>query len=62
MSLKNASVDCPYCWETIEVTVDPSTEGQSYVEDCSVCCHPIVLTVHCVDGEEPEISASKENE
>lgn len=32
---------CPYCWETVEVWVDPggSTE-QRYVEDCSVCCRP----------------------
>jgi Cysteine-rich CPXCG len=37
---------CPYCGETITVVID---EGggphQRYVEDCSVCCRPIELSV-----------------
>jgi len=37
---------CPYCGETIAVFID---EGggpmQRYVEDCSVCCRPIELSV-----------------
>lgn len=38
-------VTCPYCWESIEILVDPSEPVQQYVEDCSVCCHPIDLSV-----------------
>lgn len=63
MALRHASVQCPYCWEEFEIAVDPSQEGQPFVEDCSVCCRPIVLNVHFgEEGGDPEISATKENE
>ncbi|MFM7121626.1 MAG: CPXCG motif-containing cysteine-rich protein, partial [Gammaproteobacteria bacterium] len=42
--LEPAAVQCPYCWETIELLVDCSIDDQEYVEDCSVCCRPIVVT------------------
>ena len=42
--LAHESITCPYCWETIELTLDLSVETQRYVEDCSVCCRPIVIT------------------
>lgn len=37
---------CPYCWETISVLVDPSISHQTYVEDCEVCCNPIEFELH----------------
>jgi hypothetical protein len=37
------SITCPYCWETIDIALDLSVEEQTYVEDCSVCCRPIVI-------------------
>lgn len=33
------AVVCPYCFEPLELYVDPGTEG-SFVEDCEVCCRP----------------------
>ena len=42
---ETADVSCPYCGESIEVVVDPSEDAQSYIEDCSVCCRPMVLSV-----------------
>lgn len=36
---------CPYCGEPIELFVDDSVGDQQYVEDCQVCCRPIVVTV-----------------
>ena len=35
---------CPYCWETISMLLDPSV-SQTYVEDCEVCCNPIEISV-----------------
>jgi len=33
--------NCPYCGESVEITVDESGGAhQSYVEDCPVCCQP----------------------
>ena len=39
------SIGCPYCGETISILVDESVSEQNYVEDCQVCCRPIVLNV-----------------
>jgi len=34
---------CPYCWQEISMVMDPAVRGQTYVEDCEVCCHPIQI-------------------
>jgi len=34
---------CPYCWETISMLLDPSVTQHSYIEDCEVCCRPIQI-------------------
>lgn len=41
-----AFVECPYCGETNEITLDPgSGTDQEYVEDCQVCCRPWLMRV-----------------
>lgn len=40
---------CPYCGESINVLIDPQEIGQKYIEDCQVCCKPIVFDI----SEEP---------
>jgi hypothetical protein len=34
---------CPYCGETFETAVDTSGGSQEYIEDCQICCRPIVF-------------------
>jgi Cysteine-rich CPXCG len=41
---------CPYCGELVTVRTDVSAGAQCYVEDCQVCCQPMVLSVS--GGEE----------
>lgn len=60
--LDTAFVICPYCGEEIEIVVDGSIEHQQYVEDCNVCCRPIVLTVTAEDGEVVAVDARGEND
>lgn len=50
--LPEQHVSCPYCGESILVTVDTSQGNQQYYEDCQVCCAPIVfdLFVHYDGG------------
>ena len=37
---------CPYCGEPVTLALDPGGGArQTYVEDCSVCCRPWVVTV-----------------
>ncbi len=54
-------IDCPYCGEIIEIVVDSSVDEQTYIEDCSVCCRPIQLTVS-VTGDDVFVVAQDENE
>ena len=42
---------CPYCWQTITMLVDLSVARQEYVEDCEVCCRPILISYES-DGED----------
>lgn len=40
-----ATVCCPHCGEIIDTFPDPGGgESQEYIEDCSVCCRPILFT------------------
>lgn len=48
--LEEKVIQCPYCWESISVLVDCSVELQEYLEDCQVCCRPIIFDVS-VDEE-----------
>lgn len=45
--LQEVVYTCPYCFEDVETSVDPSEEEQIYVEDCSVCCRPSEFRVQC---------------
>lgn len=52
--LVTKNYQCPYCGETIDTCVDTSAGSQQCIEDCSVCCRPIELTI-TVDGIEGDI-------
>ena len=60
--LESVPLMCPYCGEEIEVVVDCSVTEQQYVEDCSVCCRPLLLTVSIGDQGVPSVRARHENE
>ena len=38
------TVQCPYCFETVEIWLEPDVEGR-LVQDCEVCCNPWQLSV-----------------
>jgi Cysteine-rich CPXCG len=42
---------CPYCCEQISMVLDTSVKGQTYLEDCEVCCQPIEVRYIVEDGE-----------
>ncbi|MCT8340587.1 CPXCG motif-containing cysteine-rich protein [Luteirhabdus pelagi] len=48
---------CPHCWETISMLVDPSV-STTYIEDCEVCCNPIEVSVTFQNGELLSFTAS----
>jgi len=53
---------CPYCGEIISLLIDPSIQLQEYVEDCQVCCSPIVISIEVTHNEDILINTRKENE
>lgn len=57
-----SSLTCPHCGEPIDSFVDlGGGELQSYIEDCSVCCRPILFTArYDSDANEFRIEASPE--
>jgi len=54
--LQDKDATCPHCWETITLTLDLSVPEQSYVEDCPVCCKPMLVAYTASDGELAEFS------
>lgn len=47
---------CPYCWEQISMLLD-SSQDQTYIEDCEVCCNPIQISCRFQNQEIIEFSA-----
>lgn len=54
--LQGHDVTCPHCGETINLTLDLSVPEQSYIEDCPVCCKPMMVSYASADGEVDDIS------
>lgn len=55
-------IQCPYCGEPLEVSIDCSVQQQHYIEDCQVCCCPIEFDV-MVDGEgQPQVVVSRDDD
>ena len=61
LSTSSVAITCPYCGEPGEIIIDPSVDQQEYIEDCWVCCRPIVMAV-TVLGEEASVSVRAEDE
>lgn len=53
---------CPYCGEPIELLVDAGggTE-QDYIEDCEVCCRPMVIRLRWSGGT-PVVDVAAEDD
>jgi len=53
--LQGHDATCPHCWETIGLTLDLSVPAQSYIEDCPVCCKPMLVSYASEAGELAEL-------
>lgn len=51
-----SALRCPHCYQPLDVWVDPSGgESQTYVEDCAVCCRPLLLRITLGQDGEPDL-------
>lgn len=57
---REGSYTCPSCGETIVVPVDVAGRSQEYVEDCPVCCSPVLLHVEVDTDGDVRIAARAE--
>jgi hypothetical protein len=48
--IAETEITCPHCGEVFPIQVDTSQAEQSLIEDCTVCCRPIALTIRCQPG------------
>ena len=60
--VESTTVECPFCWEPIEIVVDCSQGDQSYVEDCEVCCRPMQLHITVDADGLPVVDAEPANQ
>lgn len=43
---------CPACGEEIVIPIDPSAgRHQEFVEDCPICCRPVIIRLAFLDEE-----------
>lgn len=60
--LTSVSIQCPYCGDPVDITVDCSVDYQEYIEDCFVCCRPIQMSVSVDEEHNASVSVRHENE
>ncbi|MBD3648223.1 MAG: CPXCG motif-containing cysteine-rich protein [Pseudomonadales bacterium] len=53
---------CPWCGEPVELVIDPSVTEQEYVEDCQVCCQPMLVSVVVSEDSGITLSLDREND
>jgi Cysteine-rich CPXCG len=59
---KETFINCPYCGESIDILVDDSSGEQSYYEDCSVCCTPILFVLTEDESGEIQVDVRRDDE
>ena len=60
--VEEVELHCPYCAESITMLIDGSVQQQRYIEDCEVCCRPIVLSYVVDEDENVQLIAQREDE
>jgi hypothetical protein len=47
--VEEVALTCPACNAPISVLIDCSAGDQSYIEDCEVCCRPLLVSFVVTD-------------
>ncbi len=55
--VEDIEIECPYCGELFGILVDTTFSSLEMIEDCSVCCQPIQLSIRFSGGEVVSLEA-----
>ena len=61
-ALQEQSCQCPYCGELISLLLDCTQAGQTYIEDCPVCCQPMQVYLSTGSEDSIELMLGREND
>jgi hypothetical protein len=61
MNTELVHCECPCCGEPIQLIIDCSIAEQEYVEDCQVCCRPLVVKALVDSDGLPDVSVQSED-
>lgn len=62
MLIEPMNVACPWCGEVNTVMLDLTDASAEFIEDCQICCSPIVYTVHSsMNTDSRTLTATREN-
>lgn len=53
---------CPYCGEPVQLVVDEGADEQDYIEDCQVCCRPMLVSARLETDGSMSIQLRSEDE
>ncbi len=62
MDLLEKTIECPYCGEGLNVLIDQTEADQSYIEDCQVCCRPIIFELATDHAGDIAVNVRSEDE
>ena len=60
--LEETLIDCPYCGESFSTLIEVLDENQQYIEDCYVCCRPIVFKIDVAINGDWTVAVFRESE
>jgi len=61
--LETRDIACPYCGETITIVIDLTAGSQRCIEDCAVCCRPVLLDIGIdAEGDIAGVTAQRDDE
>ena len=53
-------IQCPFCGQAFELSVDTSVAQQQFTTDCEICCRPFQVSVECEPGEVLSLEAQSD--
>lgn len=54
----NVEIQCAYCGEILEISIEPDVYG-TLVQDCEVCCNPWQVTITRDRYGDPEVRVER---